>query len=60
MLFAYIERGVLQDTRNEANLVRGVRRDEGVSGAAEVVQAHGFAESCREACPDNVVNPACR
>ena len=58
--FPYFGRGVLQNTGNEAHLVGGVDREERRRGTAEVVQAHGFAEPCLGAAPDDIVDPASR
>jgi hypothetical protein len=60
MPLAHIERRVLQDTRNETDLVRGMRRQESVRSTAEVMQAHGFAELRSDPGTNNVVNPSCR
>jgi hypothetical protein len=60
MLFAYVERGMLQNALDEANLVGRVGSDERRCCPAEVMQAHGFAELGRSTGPGNVIEPGCR
>ena len=60
MLFAHVERGMLQNTLDETDLLGSVGGDERGGSSPEVMQTHGFAELGHSAGPDNIVDPACR
>jgi len=55
MLFAYVERGMLQNALDETDLSGSVGGDEGGRCPAEVVQAHGFAELGPSAGPGELL-----
>ena len=60
VLLTDLERGMLQNTWDKSAPRWSVGGDERGRCSPEVVQAHGFAEPCGSAGPDNVVDPACR
>ena len=60
MLFAHVERGMLQNAWDETDLLGSVGGDERGRCSPEVMQAHGFAELGSDTGADNVVDPACR